>query len=175
MRLILGKFDISIPFEVGVKQGDSVAPVLFLFIMRAFSETLEEEWVKNNLQMIKFRRKSNSPQSSGRITRHPAKTFSQGTLFELFCMLYVDDGAFAFETRKEMEVGSNLVFNHFRRFGLQMHVGSKSKPSKTEYVFSLHIQRSSFTRRHGQSQEFHRIIRMYPCRYRQINEREREK
>ena len=34
-----------------------------------------------------------------------------------------------------MEVGSNLVFNHFRRFGLQMHVGSKSKPSKTECVF----------------------------------------
>ena len=47
-------------------------------------------------------------------------------------MLYVDDGAFDFETRKEMEVGSNLVFNHFRRFGLQMHIGSKSKPSKTE-------------------------------------------
>ena len=50
-------------------------------------------------------------------------------------MLYIDDRAFAFETRKEMEVGSNLVFNHFRRFGLQMHVGSKSKPSKTECVF----------------------------------------
>ena len=49
-------------------------------------------------------------------------------------MLYVDDGAFAFETRKEMEVGSNLVFNHFRRFVLHMHVGSKSKPSKTECV-----------------------------------------
>ena len=35
-RLILGKINISIPFEVGVKQGESVAPVLFLFIMTAF-------------------------------------------------------------------------------------------------------------------------------------------
>ena len=43
VRLIMGKIDISIPLEVGIKQGDSVAPVLFLFIMMAFSETLEEE------------------------------------------------------------------------------------------------------------------------------------
>ena len=72
--------------------------------------------------MIQFRRKSNSPQSSGRVTSHPAKTFSQGTLFELFCMLYVDDGAFAFETRREMEIGANLIHKHFAKFGLEMHV-----------------------------------------------------
>ena len=135
MILILEKIYISIPFEVGVKQGHSVALVIFLFIMMSFSETLEEEWVKNDLQMMKFRRKSNSPQSSGRITSHPENTFSQGILFELFCMIYVDDGTFAFKRRKETEIGSNLVFNHFRCFGLQMHIGSKSKPSKTECVF----------------------------------------
>ena len=50
-------------------------------------------------------------------------------------MLYVDNGAFAFETRRDMEIGANLIFKHFARFGLQMHVGSKSKPSKTECVF----------------------------------------
>ena len=137
MRLILGKIDLSIMFEVGVKQGNSVSPVLFLFIMMAFAETLEEEWVKNNLNKIKFRRKSNSPQSSGRVTSHPAKTFSHGTLFELFCMLYVDDGAFAFETRREMEIGANLIHKHFAWFGLEMNVGTKSKKSKTECVFSL--------------------------------------
>ena len=42
VSLILGKIDISIPFEVGVKQGDSVAPVLFLFIMMAFLKSLEK-------------------------------------------------------------------------------------------------------------------------------------
>ena len=47
VRLILGKIDTSIHFEVGVKQGDIFAPVLFLFIIMEFSETLEEEWVKN--------------------------------------------------------------------------------------------------------------------------------
>ena len=45
------------------------------------------------------------------------------------------DGAFAFETRKYTETGSNLVFKHFTCFGLQMHIGSKSKPSKIECIF----------------------------------------
>ena len=85
--------------------------------------------------MIKLKKNSNSPQSSGIITSHPAKAFSHGTLFEIFCMLYVDDGAFAFDARKETESVSNLVSKHFNRFGLQMHIGSKSKPSKTECVF----------------------------------------
>ena len=82
VRLILVIIDISIPFEVGVKQGDSVAPVLFIFVMMTFSETLEKEWVRNGLQMIKLKRQSNSPLSSGRITSHPAKIFSHGTLFK---------------------------------------------------------------------------------------------
>ena len=85
--------------------------------------------------MIKFKRHSNSPQSLGISTSHPEKTFSHGTLFEIFCILYVDDGEFAFETRKDIEIGSNLVFQHFNRFGLQMHIGFKSKLSKTECVF----------------------------------------
>ena len=42
VRLIIGKIDTSIPFEVGVKQGDSVAPVLFLFLMIAFAEVIEQ-------------------------------------------------------------------------------------------------------------------------------------
>ena len=80
VRLFLGNIDTSITFEVGVKQGDSVAPVLFLFIMMSFAETLEKEWVRNGLQMIKLKRQSNSPLSSGRITSHPAKIFSHGIL-----------------------------------------------------------------------------------------------
>ena len=50
-------------------------------------------------------------------------------------MLYLDDGAFAFETRIYTEIGSNPVFQHFNRFVLQMHIGFKSKLSKIECVF----------------------------------------
>ena len=71
VRLIPENIDIYIHFGFGLKQGDSVIPVLFLFIMMAFSETLENEWLRNGLQIIKFKRLSSSYQSSGRITSHP--------------------------------------------------------------------------------------------------------
>jgi len=34
----------EIPQSVGVCQGDNMAPVLFLFLMTAFAQTLELEW-----------------------------------------------------------------------------------------------------------------------------------
>ena len=85
--------------------------------------------------MIKFKRQSNSPQSTGRITSHPRKSFSHGTLFGIFCTLYVHDGDFAFLSRRKLEIGANLIYHHFVRFDLQMHIVSDSKTSKTEFVF----------------------------------------
>ena len=41
VRLLIGEIDTTIPFNVGVKQGDSMAPVLFLFLIMGFAETLE--------------------------------------------------------------------------------------------------------------------------------------
>ena len=112
-----------------------MAPVLFLFIIMGFAETLEKEWVRNDLTPLQFRRHDNSPLSNGCITSHKRNTFSEGTLFDIFCMLYVDDGAFAFPSRKELEIGSAVVRRQFTKFGLQMHVGSAIKASKTEAVF----------------------------------------
>ena len=42
VKLVIGEFETTIDFKVGVKQGDSVVPVLFLFIMMAFAKTLEK-------------------------------------------------------------------------------------------------------------------------------------
>ena len=36
---------------VGVRQGDNMAPVLFLFLMTAFAETLEIEWRRKNINI----------------------------------------------------------------------------------------------------------------------------
>ena len=100
IRLIIGKADTTIPFEVSVKQGYSMVPVLFLFLIMGFAETLEKEWVKIGLHKLQFRRHDNSPQSEGRLTSHPKQYFSEGTLSSFFCVLYVDDGAFAFQSWK---------------------------------------------------------------------------
>jgi hypothetical protein len=39
----------------GVKQGDVMAPILFLFIMLAFLETLEEEYEEWGIKPIEFK------------------------------------------------------------------------------------------------------------------------
>ena len=44
VKLIIGKLETSIEFKVGVKQGYSMVPVLFMFLMMDFAETLEDEW-----------------------------------------------------------------------------------------------------------------------------------
>ena len=66
-NIIIGKVETFIDFKLGVKQVDSTPPVLFLFLIIAFSETLEDEWT--NLELIKsqFARKYNSPISTGKL------------------------------------------------------------------------------------------------------------
>ena len=49
-------------------------------------------------------------------------------------MLYVDNGAFVFGSRRDLEKGLLLIFSHFFRFGLEMHIGHVPKPYKTECV-----------------------------------------
>ena len=44
MKLKLGKEEHDIPYGVGVLQGDNIAPVLFLFLLMAFAQTLAEFW-----------------------------------------------------------------------------------------------------------------------------------
>ena len=56
-------------------------------------------------------------------------------IFEIFCMLYVNNGAFVFESRTDTEIGTTLLTDHFARFVLEMHIGTEEKSSKTECVF----------------------------------------
>ena len=89
----------------------------------AFSETLEKEWTHNGLTKAKFSRNNNSPLSDGQLISHPPRSFNRGALFELFCIFYVDDGAFVFESRHELENGIPLLLRHFSKFGLEMRIG----------------------------------------------------
>ena len=85
--------------------------------------------------MVTFRQHTHSPCNVGRLAGHKKKTFEQATLLALFFVLYVDDGAFPFEDREQLTHGLSLIYSHFTRFGLEMHVGRENKASKTECVF----------------------------------------
>ena len=120
---------------VGVRQGDCMAPVLFLFMVMAFADTLEKEWVKSGLQMATLRQHTHSTQDVGRLTGQKKKYFEQGTPLTLFCVLYVDDGAFPFKNCEQLTCGLSLIYLHFTRFGLEMHVVRGKKVPKTECIF----------------------------------------
>ena len=109
-----------------------MAPVLFLFMVMDFAETLEKEWTRAGLNMITLQQRSHSPQDIGKLTGHKVKTFSQGNLLTLFCVLYVDDVALSFKERLQLELGLSLIHNNFVKFGLEMHIGCGNKASKTE-------------------------------------------
>ena len=136
--LKVGKDDTIILNTAGVKQGDVMAPILFLFCIQACMEALATEWPAGKLS---FRTKRVGGQASS------MRFASVGELVEFWVSLYADDGAFFFETRADLVAGTRALGTMFRRFGLQMHTGvgfctascdtpcKDHKASKTEALF----------------------------------------
>ena len=85
--------------------------------------------------MINLRQHTHSPRNVGKLTGHKKNSFEQGTLLAPFCVIYIDDSVFTFEDRDKLTRGLNLIYQHFTRFGIEMHVGKGKKASKTECVF----------------------------------------
>ncbi len=127
----------EIPQEVGVQQGNNMAPVLFLFLMTAFAETLRMEWKRENIKVVTVMTASDDLIQHGQLCSHTPKMFRSKFLSacEIFQCLYVDNGAFLLDTQDSLSKGMNLVFKHFMHFGLEMHIGRNGGESKTECVF----------------------------------------
>ena len=101
----------------------------------SFVKTLENEWIKAGLQMVTLKQHLHSPRDMGILMGHEKKNFNQGHLLYLFYVLYVDDGALHFEHCDQIKRGLYLIFSHFTRFGLKIHIGKVDKAPKTECVF----------------------------------------
>jgi hypothetical protein len=125
--------------SVGVQQGDNMAPVLFLFLMSAFAKTLEIEWKNAGIDVctVKSVIGSELANGGGKLRGHLPKDYLSWSLtaVEILQCLYVDDGAFIFTSRTDLTMGLDLIYKHFARFGLEMHIGREGFPSKTECVF----------------------------------------
>ena len=68
--------------------------------------------------MVNLRQHMHSPRDVGKLTGHKKKSFEQETLLALFCVLYVDDGAFTFEDHNQLKQRSTLIYQQFTRFGI---------------------------------------------------------
>ena len=108
---------VELPQTVGVRQGDNMAPVLFLFLMSAFAETLEVAWREAGIEVCTVQSVTGTRLTAGNLARNL-------TAVEIFqCFLYVDDGAFISSSRDNLIQGIDLIHNHFARLGLEMHIG----------------------------------------------------
>ena len=105
-KLIIGKVETSIDFKVGIKQGYSMAPVLFLFLMMVFYETLEGEWTALGKSKAQFACKDKSPRSTGQLVIHRPGTFSSDMIFNLLCVPYIDNGTFFLNPGPTLKKGS---------------------------------------------------------------------
>ncbi len=101
--------------SVRVRQGNNMAPVLSLFLMSAAAETLEVKWRKTGIAVLKVVHSSDDELESGCICGHTPCMYNsiRLTAFEIFLLLYVDDGAFLFLDCNALIVGINLIYSHF--------------------------------------------------------------
>ena len=130
--------EVIINATIGVKQGDSLSPVLFIMYMQAVMEVVNDAWA---VAKPAFRTK-NDDVTHGR--KWNAKRGVDDFTYNF--SLYADDGAFLFERRDDLVSGMDVVFNVFKRFGLMCHVyRGGPKKSKTE---AMH-----FPANHGQEAE----------------------
>jgi hypothetical protein len=65
----------EIPQEAGVRQGDNMAPVLFLFFMTAFAETLELEWKHEKIEVVTAMIAADDNIGKGHLCSHTPKIF----------------------------------------------------------------------------------------------------
>jgi hypothetical protein len=105
----------KIPQTVGVRQGDNMAPVLFLFLMTAFAETLEIVWKDLDIPILSVMTTADEHLAEGCICSHTRAMFRSTTLtaYNILQCLYVDNGAFPFGTRDDLQRGMNLIYCHF--------------------------------------------------------------
>ena len=65
---------IEILRSVGVKQGDNMAPILFLFLMETMMRLLKDIWERKNIEGIEFTRESDKTYHQGQIFHHDIKS-----------------------------------------------------------------------------------------------------
>jgi len=113
---------------VGVWQGDNMAPVLFLFLMTAFAKTLEIVWKDQDIPIISVMTAADEHLAEGKICSHTPAMFRSKKLarYGILQCLYIDDSAFSFGTREDLQQGMELIYRHFARFGMEMHIGRGS-------------------------------------------------
>jgi hypothetical protein len=114
-----------------VKQGCTLAPILFSAYIQAVVEVLDARMKQAGLTHRPFLTK---PDFVLRGRKHNLRD-QNTTAFFMDRLFYADDGEFHFETRDDLQKGCEIIFDVMKCFGLSCHVGRNGKASKTEAMY----------------------------------------
>lgn len=116
----------------GVKQGDNLAPFLFLFAIKATIDTMHCSW--NNKMQLATPQLEWYPNAEGYLNKRSPKS---GTHLDHKDTFYADDSAFIFLSKEDLIKETQFVKDSFAKFGLEVHLVSRAtnSKSKTEATF----------------------------------------
>ena len=98
--------------------------MLFLFVTQAAMESLQWPGGVARPEFKTRKRREFEPQADA-------------TPFELWTSLFADDCALLFNSRDDLITGSNHIFSHLCKVGLQMQIGRGATASKSDAMYFL--------------------------------------
>ena len=106
--------------------------------MQACLETLEKAMLEDS--KLQFQTDTRVGERGGKVSGTDWTNQGEFT-FSFWASLYADDAAIPLASRAALLAATNATYDHLRKFGLLMHVGSDGKRSKTEAMYCPAIER----------------------------------
>ena len=116
----VGEEEVEINRSVG-------GPILFILLIQAVASTLDKKWTFTTPDFRKHLLQKDGNIAYNLSLKNKVSKSTIGTSLSFWKSYYVDDAAYAFLSRKDIEEASKLINSHFIRFGLTLHCGDKKK------------------------------------------------
>ena len=110
-----------------------MAPTLFIMVFQLAVMELSAEFKNNNVKILEAQISDSTTEAL--IRKHGVSDMMKMDPIALLILLYLDDGAIPFASRRDATVGTKLCTDVMSKFGLIIHTGTAEKESKTKAVF----------------------------------------